>query len=257
MKTALLTALAAGARGPEDHKSVAEHSLAMMDEATAADDFAAARQRKELAVGEARKARDASLLRRAVERAAEAGKLEQAYEAVKTAVDTLKKSPDDPGANAIGGKYYCFGKGDYQKGVPMLAKCNDAKLKALAQSNVRGATAAEEQVKLGDAWWDAGARTRAAYWYQKALPELAGLQKDKAQVRLGEASRASEKVAKRPSPQRPVDRKSATDPDAQRHDSMVNKERALGDADKKIIGSGDSLQHSAAIFRPISCCPSR
>ena len=40
-------------------------------------------------------------------------------------------------------------------------------MKALAAADLRGAATAEEQVKLGDAWWKV-AKQRAIYWYDRA-----------------------------------------------------------------------------------------
>ena len=86
---------------------------------------------------------------------------------------TLKEKPDDPDANLIVGKYQCFTKGDWDKGMPMLAKGSDEKWKALAEKDIAGADSANEQVKLGDAWWDVS-KERAVYWYRLALPGLVG-----------------------------------------------------------------------------------
>jgi hypothetical protein len=59
----------------------------------------------------------------------------------------------------------------------------------------------EEQVALGDAWWDltekeAKAKDRAAYWYQRALPGLTGLVKGKVAKRLKEFSGESVDLVK-------------------------------------------------------------
>ena len=81
----------------------------------------------------------------------------------------------------------------------MLALGGDATLKALALREMEGPAEAAEQVKLGDGWWnlagkEAGAaqknlQGRAGYWYNKALPGLLGLVKDKSEKRVAEVAK--------------------------------------------------------------------
>ena len=121
-------------------------------------------------------------------------KVVKACEDVKTAKVTLEKTPDDPDANTVVGKHLCFVKGDWDKGLPMLALGNDAVLKALTRQELQGAASSTEQIGLGDGWWELAekepetsqkqTRTRAAYWYRKALPGLSGLAKDRIQKLL-------------------------------------------------------------------------
>ena len=51
----------------------------------------------------------------------EIGQLRQEYERIKPAADKLKKDPTDPDANLDVGKYLCFAKGNWEKGLPLLA----------------------------------------------------------------------------------------------------------------------------------------
>ena len=82
---------------------------------------------------------------------------------------TLKEKPGDTEANLTVGKYECFSKGKWDKGLPMLAKSNDDTLKSLAARDIAGADSSTEQMKLGDAWWNIS-KERANYWYDMALP---------------------------------------------------------------------------------------
>jgi hypothetical protein len=116
------------------------------------------------------------------------------YGTVRRAIETLKTDSDDAAANTSVGKYLCFAKGDWQRGLPMLAKGDDAKLKALAIKELAGVEDAKKQVALGDAWWKIGKAKpnksyrgilpHAADWYRKALPQLTGLAKAKVEKRL-------------------------------------------------------------------------
>ena len=130
---------------------------------------------------------------------------------MKAARVTLEKTPDDPEANLVVGKYLCFVKGDWDKGLPMLALGKDEALKALAKQELEGAASSTEQAKLGDGWWNLAEKqegtakkqiqARAGYWYQKALPGLSGLMKDKVEKRLaqvaGELSPEADSTASR------------------------------------------------------------
>ena len=125
--------------------------------------------------------------------AVEATELAKAYEDVKTARVKLAKTPDDPEANLVAGKYLCFVKGDWENGLPMLAFGKDDALKALAAKDLAGVESSSDRAKLGDGWWDLAEKqsgtakrqlqARAVYWYRQALPGLTGLAKDKVEKR--------------------------------------------------------------------------
>lgn len=201
MKVVVLTKFASLAKTTAQHKSVAEQALELVSQSISQDNFAVADQLGQLALGEARKAREKELIAQAQGRIAEIAELVKAYEDVKAAKVTLEKTPDDPEANLTVGKYLCFVKGDWDRGLPMLALGKDDALKALAQQELQGAVSSKEQAKLGDGWWSLAEeqegtakkqiRERAGYWYQKALPGLSGLMKDKVEKRIGMASQYS------------------------------------------------------------------
>ena len=106
----------------------------------------------------------------------------------------LEKTPGNPDANLVMGKYYCFAKNDWDKGMPMLALGNDEALKALAVQELQGAASSTEQATLGDGWWNQAEnqdertkkvmKARAGVWYAQALPGLSGLAKGKVEKRL-------------------------------------------------------------------------
>ena len=113
------------------------------------------------------------------------------------------------------GKYECFFKGDWEKGVSNLALGKDDNLKAVAAMELKRPASSTEQAKLGDDWWDLAEKQegvtrlqmqqRAAYWYQKAMPGLSGLTKAKVEKRLGQLVVAPAPTkAKVPSSARPL-----------------------------------------------------
>ncbi len=110
---------------------------------------------------------------------------------------TLLDKPDDPAANLIVGRYLCFVKGNYGRGLSMLIKTNHAILGNIAKQDFANPQQPDAQIEVGNAWWKlAGKSTdkderhaymeRAKYWYLKALPSLSGLNKTKLEKRVEE-----------------------------------------------------------------------
>ncbi len=108
-----------------------------------------------------------------------------AFDAHQLALATLQLSPDDAPANAAAGRFACLIQGDFDHGVAMLCRGNDARLRSAALADQAAPTTPAEQVLAGNGWWDlsdgAGRvatrhlRDRAAMWYRKARTPLAGL----------------------------------------------------------------------------------
>jgi hypothetical protein len=115
---------------------------------------------------------------------------------VKQALATLEVKPTDPASNLTVGRFRCFQKGDWDSGLPMLALGSDSTLKALAEKELAEPKSADEQAKLADGWWTAAEKeegttrrhihSQAAHWYRRALPDLTGLDKARAEKRLEE-----------------------------------------------------------------------
>ena len=108
------------------------------------------------------------------------------------------------------GKHLCFVNGDGIKEMPSLMACKDKKLRELIIAELTPPTSPQEQMKLGDNWWDcAGDRVgslynnmqeRSAYWYRLASPNLKGPAKAQIRKRLDD-------IAKRPADFVVLDRK--------------------------------------------------
>ncbi len=124
------------------------------------------------------------------------GEARRAYKAIQRTITSLEDA-DDPAANLKVGRYYCLVRGEWDKGLPLLAKGNDPQLKELADAELRQPTIAADQLKLAEGWWQVGEedsarqkvlRLRAVHWYQRALEQLPqGLWKIKAEMRVKQA----------------------------------------------------------------------
>ncbi len=179
---------------PEQKIAIAKVALEVIDAAIGEDKFDVAKKAGRIASQLVRQTNNKDLLQEIVAKGKDVGIAAKAYADAQKAMATLKGMPDDPEANLIVGKYLCFNKGNWKKGLPMLAKGSDDTFKALAAKDVAGAANANEQVKLGDAWWDVAnvqegmakkqVEDRACYWYRQASPNLSGLTKDKVEKRI-------------------------------------------------------------------------
>ncbi|HWE01613.1 MAG TPA: hypothetical protein VG326_04325 [Tepidisphaeraceae bacterium] len=115
------------------------------------------------------------------------------FERVRPSMTKLKTTPDDPQANLAVGKFYCFSKHDWDRGLQMLARGSDPRLKDLARQDLVEPSDALAQYALAGQWWGKdkplfpGMRERAIYWYKKSAPNLSGLQKVMAERRSTDA----------------------------------------------------------------------
>lgn len=146
------------------------------------------------------------LVKQIVAREKEINGAAEAHARTQKILATLENDPTNPDANQAAGEYFCFVKGDWGKGIPMLALGNDETLKTLAQNDLRGATSPHEQVALGDGWWSLaqsqeGERSatlllRAGSWYRAAKAGLSsGLTLTKVAKRLDEIEKIGRPVA--------------------------------------------------------------
>jgi hypothetical protein len=172
--------------------------MALLEPLESAEDFAAASR---LVTVLEQVPRADPLLRSLPARAREVEELRAARERLTPALEKLKTAPDDPAANLAVGRYTALLRGDWERGLPLLAKGDDAKLAALAKAALAGPADANARAKLADGWWDLAqaesglAKTilaeRAADDYQLALPGLTGLERVLAEKRMAEAEAAA------------------------------------------------------------------
>ena len=108
----------------------------------------------------------------------------------------LDKDPGDPAANLALGRYLCFVRGDWERGLAHLALSSADTLKELALNSKTAPADPAAQAALGDDWWDAAEKAKgkeqdelqkgAAYWYGLAVNGMTGLAKTRVEKRLAE-----------------------------------------------------------------------
>jgi hypothetical protein len=177
---------------------VADACLGLIDEALAADNYELALRLLATAADAARKGRSLALSSKIEARRKEVQASQKEFDEVKEARAKLRQTPDDPDASLAVGKYLCLVRGDWKKGLPLLAKGSNAALKEVAEKEADPPAEAEAQVRLGDGWWDLAGKAmgrtkaqllaRAVYWYEQAVPQLKGLAKARVEKRLQEVA---------------------------------------------------------------------
>lgn len=115
----------------------------------------------------------------------------------QAAEDVLKDDAENAEAHLQLGRHYCFYVGDWNKGLPHLAKGTNPILQQLAKRELASPKDPNEQLRLADAWWELGQSSkgderdwlllRAGYWYDLARTKMdSGLTRLKADKRVEE-----------------------------------------------------------------------
>jgi choice-of-anchor C domain-containing protein len=198
LRVTLLAQAAPAVNTATAHHALAETALDLIDDAIAAENFEASREALKVAEAAAAKTKSLSLAGRVRARGEELSAILKEYQGVKAARAKLKEVVDDPAANLLVGKFVCLRTGNWGRGLPLLAKGADAKLKALAGRDLAKPKQAIKQTEVGDGWWDLAEpehgtvrmllQERACHWYAQALPHLTGITKTKVQKRLQSAA---------------------------------------------------------------------
>ena len=182
------------------------YAVGLVGESLANDNFANAERMYQIAMTAARRTKNTAIIRTLQNSKREVDAARTAYAKVEGVIETLNSDPDNGDANLVAGSYYCFIKGNWERGLPLLARGSDARLQELAEKELDPPALADLQLDLADQWWSLGEdeqhpqrrrmQMRGVHWYLQALPQLAGgLKKVKAEVRLKAAERVYGKTA--------------------------------------------------------------
>jgi formylglycine-generating enzyme required for sulfatase activity len=197
LKAATLTTLARTAKTPQAVQLIASQAESLTEKAIDQDRFDYAKRFNALVLSAARKAKDLSLVNQAQARLRVIKQLETEQSKLASSLAMLKESPNDPGANFAVGSYWCFVKGNFDVGLPMLKIGSDKILQAIAIAELAKPTEARKQLALAEAWDSYAdrrnpamieAKRRARKWYLQSLDELEGLEKAKVEKRLATLS---------------------------------------------------------------------
>jgi formylglycine-generating enzyme required for sulfatase activity len=179
-----LLTVARQARISTQRRALAEASVNVIGKLAEADQYDRAIRLCEAAREAAQQSREHRLGNELSTQLPELRRAQQELRRYRDALAVMEDAPTEPAPNLAAGRYLCLIKGDWERGVPMLALGSDEPLKAVAVMELQGAETAEQQAAIGDAWWDVAEtregqesdllRLRAGSWYRRAAPQLAG-----------------------------------------------------------------------------------
>jgi formylglycine-generating enzyme required for sulfatase activity len=178
-----LLTVARQARISPQRRALAEASVNVIEKLAEADEYERAIRLCEAAREAAQQSREYRLGKELSTQLPELRRAQQEFQRYRDALAVMEDAPTEPAANLAAGRYLCLIKGDWERGVAMLALGSDEQLKSVAVMELQGAETAEEQAAIGDAWWDLAEtreghesdllRLRAGSWYRRAAPQLA------------------------------------------------------------------------------------
>jgi WD40 repeat protein/serine/threonine protein kinase len=173
--------------------ALATTALNWTADAVAVDDYESAEVMVQIGREAARISKNGPLLRRAGKLGQWVAALSKAHAPLRAAARSLVEK-SDPEASLALGKFYCFSKGDWSRGLPLLASGRDPDLAELARKDLSNPMAAGDQAELAHAWWDRGAREtgavqdnlhrRARTWFLPSLPRLTSAERDRAEEKM-------------------------------------------------------------------------
>lgn len=196
VKADVLGLAVASASEKETGLALVETIRPLLAEAVDLDHYKAAHQLGESAIAAAKKAKSPSLVLELQRRIEEIKGIEKGFAKMQGFLDRIQKDPKDAAAQLELAKYFAYQKKRWEKALPYFARCGDKALEPLAARDIADPKEFKDQLALADAWWDLAAaqkekdparlaiQIRAMFWYDKAMPSLAGLNRTKAQKRI-------------------------------------------------------------------------
>lgn len=196
LKTAGVKGFAAAASSAAQFESLLKNADVLIDQAMGAEKYDLAVEMIDRVYEACSRSHGKAYRKQAFDRRTEVQRAVREHDRFLEALKIIEAAPDDPEANTTAGVWRCVKRGDWDKGLPHLAKGTDATVKAVAERELKAKPENDEQqVALADAWWDlAQSRKgeernawllRAGHWYKLAAAGTASaILKDKIAQRL-------------------------------------------------------------------------
>ena len=96
------------------------------------------------------------------------GTANREYTEASDALADFRIDPENGDAASQVGRYLCFVKGDYKRGLPLLTRGGPEQLQEMAAADMQGADDYMNKVAIGDAWWDLAEKARSNLYHQAA-----------------------------------------------------------------------------------------
>jgi hypothetical protein len=167
------------AASPERVRELLTQVLALVDEALAADEYTAAIKSSAFAVETAAALDNEHISGVCARRKEEVAAIAKEAKKLTRQMEKLEKSPDDRVANFEVGRFRCVVRGDWERGLPLVAKGSNAQWAATAKRDLDSPAGADDQIAAGDEWGRLAAAEksprksmiaeRAVFWYRQVL----------------------------------------------------------------------------------------
>ncbi len=185
---------------PLDQVAMADQAEVLIDHAMVQEDYAAASELCAIGKKLSRDLRNRDMAKKFALRSDEIETLQSQHPTVVLARQRLASEPDNVKANEFLGRFLCFGKSQWNDGLPYLGRGEDPAIRELATAEMQPPATVTEMEQLADRWWEfygaaenqtMVARTshqRAMDWYRRAIAHgLSGLAKAAAEKRIASA----------------------------------------------------------------------
>jgi len=195
MQRAALRIVGAIARGA-GLEALAHAALRAIDLAVMEDQYGDAVELAAMAESAAQRSRNLPLVKEIQQRQKELLFLRNQFQQVGPVLAQVANGSEDPAGRTAAGAFLCAVKGDWDRGLPLLAGGSDSACRAAAEADLANPTEATAQLQAGHGWWELAPaepwlvrrnfRLRAAVWYRKSHAKLAGFSRSLVEQRLAE-----------------------------------------------------------------------
>ena len=111
----------------------------------------------------------------------------RAFKSIARQLAEVRKGGGSQDANQAVGEFYCFRKGQWDTGLPYLAKGSDVKLSKLAQQELGRPENISQWLQIADRWWDLDhpqSKLHAREIYAQQRERATGLTRTRIEARL-------------------------------------------------------------------------
>ncbi len=181
MKIKALTTASAAVGGEASHQSVVDVALVLLEDALAADDFTDANKLLATADKAAVKLKNVNLVATIRKRSEDVAHLQKAFAQWQPFADRLSKNPTDAEANGEMGKYQAFLKGNWERGLPLLAMGTKGSLQEIAALDLSEPKDPKKVQHLAQQYFEQAQKyqgmmqinllLRSYHWYEQMLAD--------------------------------------------------------------------------------------
>jgi len=177
-----------------ENAALADQASQFLDQAIAEDRFDAAEPLRKIASQAYGKLKYVDSVNRLNALQAELTTMKSEHDRLGPSLQKLAAAPSDAEANLAVGRYHCFYKNDWRRGLPKLAQGSDLDQATAARKDLDNPKAPPACAEVAELWWNIGQKLpqaakrtvnrRVAEWYLIALPGLMGNQRAAALRRI-------------------------------------------------------------------------